>query len=484
VNPEVVLSAVWFWAGVLLTVLDLAIVLVLVPRIVLDRRESGATLAWVVLIIAFPLVGLLAFWVLGTTRLRMRRKRRRKAETAMSGKTSPLVVAAAMALEPNEKAPVAPEMTDLVRRLDGVGPIAGNAVTLFREGPGVFDAIEQAVNEAKDHVHVEYYIWEPDRLGHRMRDVMAAAARRGVAVRLLVDDVGAMKAKPKFFAPIEEAGGRVRRFLPVSLFTRRLDLNNRNHRKIVVVDGKVGFTGGMNVGEEYLGIDKPWRDAHVRVEGPAVARLQELFAQDWYHTVAEDLGQARYFPITGRRGDVWCQFVGSGPDDQGWYSIATLLFASIGLSRDRVWIQTPYFVPDPPMTVALCTAALRGVDVRLLLSSALDHPAVLYAARSHYAELLAAGVKIWELPIMQHNKTVTIDGKLSTVGSTNFDRRSFRLNFEANAFFYGPPLALEIEKMFEDTQREARRITPEGFARRSRMRKAFEAMARVMAPIM
>lgn len=483
-NAEVVLSAAWFWAGVVLTVLDVAIVLVLVPRIVLDRRESGATLAWVVLIIAFPLFGLLAFWVLGRTRLRLRRKRRRRAESAMSGKTSPLVVAAAQALEPNERSPVAPEMNDLVKRLDGVGPMAGNAVTLYREGPGMFDAMEQAIREARDHVHVEFYIWEPDPLGVRMRDALVAAARRGVAVRLLVDDVGSLKAKAKFFAPIEEAGGKPRRFLPVSLFTRRLDLNNRNHRKIVVVDGKVGFTGGMNVGEEYLGQKKPWRDAHVRVEGPAVARLQELFAQDWYHTVTEDLAQARYFPITGRRGDVWCQFVGSGPDDHGWYAIATLLFASIGLARDRVWIQTPYFVPDPPMTVALSTAALRGVDVRLLLSSALDHPAVLYAARSHYGELMASGVKIWELPIMQHTKTVTIDGKLSTVGSTNFDRRSFRLNFEANAFFYGPPMALELEKLFEDTQREAKRITPEGFARRSRMKKALEAMARVMSPIM
>ena len=481
---EYLLGAASFWAGVTITVFDILIVLFLIPQIVLDRRESGTTLAWILLIVFLPLGGALCYWVIGRTRLRLRRKRRRRAELTLSGRLEPLVVARSND-DPTRQPPVVPELALLVKRLDGLGPQPDNAVTLFREGPGVFDAIIAATEAAKDHVHLLYYIWEPDALGTRIRDALVVAARRGIKVRVIVDDVGARAANARFWKPLVEAGGQMSRFLPVSLFTRRLDLNNRNHRKIVVVDGAIGFTGGMNVGVEYLGQDTPWRDAHVRVEGPSVLRLQEIFAQDWYHSASEDLAQPRHFPRPEPRGDQWVQFVASGPDDGGgWMSIAMLLFAAFGLARTRIWIQTPYFVPDQAMNLALVTAALRGLDVRLLLSSALDHPALLYAARSYYQELLAAGVKIYELPVMQHTKTVTIDSNFSTVGSANIDPRSFRLNFEANAFFYGPTMAKELERLFEETARDAREITREGFARRAKWKRFLEATIRIFAPIL
>lgn len=475
------LHALWFWLGVLLTVLDLLIVVFLVPRIIVQRRESGATLAWVFFIILVPLLGLIAFWALGTTRLRMRRRRRRRAEAVIADKIGPLTHAARRG---SAACPVVPELRYLTLRLDSAGPTAGNRVDLFREGPEVFDAIAAAVEQATDHVHVIYYIWEDDALGARMRDALAAAARRGIPVRLLLDDVGCYATPHAFFQPLVEAGGKVERFLPVSLLTRRLHLNHRNHRKVVVVDGRVGFTGGMNVGEEYLGGKKPWRDAHVRVEGPAVVRLQEIFCQDWYHQTEEDLAQPRFFPELEPAGDEWVQFVASGPDDDGWYAIATLLFAAVSLARKRVWLETPYFAPDSAMLMALQTAALRGVDVRLLLSSKLDHQPVVYAARSYYNELLLAGVKIYELPIMLHTKMVTIDGQFSTVGSANFDRRSFKLNFEANAFFYGPAMADQLERSFVATLRDAREIEAERFAQRPAHQRFMEALMRILAPVL
>lgn len=480
---EYALNAAWFWLGVAITVLDIAIVILLVPRIIIQRRESGATLAWVFLIIMFPILGLLAFWVLGTTRLRLRRRRRRRVEALMSDKIGPLT-AAAVARQGQGVCPIVPELRYLTLRLDSTGPTSGNRVDLFREGPGVFDAIAAAVEHATHHVHLTYYIWDEDEVGTRLRDALVAAAKRGIQVRLLVDDVGSYATSMKFFEPLVKAGGKVKRFLPVSLLTRRLWLNNRNHRKIVIVDGRIGFTGGMNVGDDYVGRNRPWRDAHVRVEGPAVARLQEIFCQDWFHQSTEDLARPEYFPEIEPAGDEWCQFVASGPDDDGWYAIATLLFAAVNVARKRVWLETPYFVPDPPMVMALQTAALRGVDVRLILSSRLDHPPVMYAARSFYNELLVAGVKIYELPVMLHTKMVTIDGQFSTVGSANFDRRSFRLNFEANAFFYGPAMAQQLERTFVATQHESRPIDPERFALRPARQRFLEATMRILAPVL
>ncbi len=476
--------AVWFWLGVLLTILDILIVLFLVPRIIIQRRESGATLAWVFFIILVPLLGLLAFWAFGTQRLRLRRRHRRRAEALVSDKVGPITAAHAARRGGGGACPVVPELRYLTLRLDSAGPTSGNRVDLYREGPEVFDAICAAVEQATDHVHVVYYIWEEDELGARMRDALVAAARRGLQVRLLLDDVGCYATPRRFFEPLVKAGGQVERFLPVSLLTRRLHLNNRNHRKVVVVDGRIGFTGGMNVGDEYLAEKKPWRDAHVRVEGPAVARLQEIFCQDWFHQAREDLALPRYFPEIEPAGDEWVQFVASGPDDDGWYAIATLLFAAVSLARKRVWLETPYFAPDGPMLVALQTAALRGVDVRLILSSKLDHPPVMYAARSYYNELLLAGVKIYELPVMLHTKMVTIDGQFSTVGSANFDRRSFRLNFEANAFFYGPAMADQLERSFVATQREAREVVAETFARRPAHQRFLEALMRILSPVL
>jgi cardiolipin synthase len=479
---EYAFNAVWFWLGVVITVLDIAIVILLVPRIISQRRESGATLAWIFFIILVPLLGLVAFWALGTTRLRLRRRRRRRAEALMSDKIGPLT--AGHAARKAGACPIVPELRYLTLRLDSTGPTSGNKVDLYREGPGVFDAICAAVEAAGDSVHLVYYIWDDDELGARMRDALVAAARRGIEVRLLLDDVGCYATPDAFFAPLVAAGGKVERFLRVSLLTRRLQLNNRNHRKLVVVDGRIGFTGGMNVGDDYLALKRPWRDAHVRVEGPAVARLQEIFCQDWYHETQKDLALPRYFPEIEPAGDEWVQFVASGPDDDGWYAIATLLFAAVTLARKRIWLETPYFAPDPPMVMALQTAALRGVDVRLILSSKLDHPPVVYAARSYYNELLLAGVKIYELPVMLHTKMVTIDGQFSTVGSANFDRRSFKLNFEANAFFYGPAMADQLERGFVATQREAREIVAERFARRPAHQRFLEALMRILAPVL
>ena len=304
-------------------------------------------------------------------------------------------------------------------------------------------------------------------------------------MRLLLDDVGSRSARRGFFQVLVEAGGQVERFLPVNPLSRQLALNNRNHRKIVIVDGETGFTGGMNIGDVYAGLGEPWRDLHARIRGPVVHSLQEAFCQDWYHATGDDLVSTAYFPQIPDAGNVWAQLLASGPADERWRAIHTLLFAAINLARERVWVETPYFVPDPPIVMALQTAALRGVDVRLLLPGRSDHPLVLHAGRSFLDELLAAGVRVFELQdAMHHAKTVTVDGIFSTLGSANMDQRSFRLNFEANVFFFGAEVAVELERDFISLCAEAREVTEVNRQGLSRRQRLIEGISRVLAPLL
>ncbi len=470
----------WFNAGWLL--LDLIIIAVLIPAVILQRRESGATLAWILVIVLVPFVGLLAFWVFGTTRLRLRRRKRRRIEARLAPALHKLQ---AQSSSGPPAADLPPSLLKLAEKLDEIGPRPGNEVVLLRLGPAAFDTLEASFDSARHHIHLVYYVWEPDRTGARLRDALTRAARRGVEVRLLLDDVGSRSARRGFFQGLVEAGGQVERFLPVNPLSRQLALNNRNHRKIVVVDGETGFTGGMNVGDVYAGLGEPWRDLHARIRGPVVRSLQEVFCQDWYHATGDDLVSADYFPRISAAGKVWAQLLASGPADERWRAIHTLLFAAINLARQRVWVETPYFVPDPSILMALQTAALRGVDVRLLLPGRSDHPLVLHAGRSFQDALLAVGVRIFELQdVVLHAKTVTVDGNFSTLGSANMDQRSFRLNFEANVFFFGAEVAAELERDFLSLCSSAREVTAASRRDISRRQRLTEGVARVLAPLL
>ncbi len=470
----------WFNVGWLL--LDLTIIVVLIPTVILQRRESGATLAWILAIVLVPFLGLLAFWLFGTTRLHLRRRKRRRIEARLAPALQRLK--AHFPTKP-PAANLPPSLLQLAENLDEAGPQPGNEVTLLRQGPVAFDALEAAFDSSRHHINLVYYLWATDQTGVRLRDALTRASGRGVEVRLLLDDVGSSSARQGFFKELVEAGGRVERFLPVDPLSRQLTLNNRNHRKIAVVDGETGFTGSMNVGDVYAGLGEPWRDLHARLRGPIVQSLREVFCQDWYHATGDDLVSDAYFPQISAAGNIWAQLLSSGPADERWRAIHTLLFGGINLARERVWIETPYFVPDPPIVMALQTAALRGVDVRLLLPGRSDHPLTLYAGRSFLDELLVAGVRVFELQdAMPHAKTVTIDGVFSTLGSANMDQRSFRLNFEANVFFFGPEVAVELERDFLSVCSEAKEITAANRHRISRRQQLIEGVGRVLAPLL
>jgi len=351
------------------------------------------------------------------------------------------------------------------RSLDNFGApmVGGNTATLLQNGDEIFPAMTRDIREAKASVNLETYIFQPDEAGRLCADAMIAAARRGVPVRLLVDAWGSkLEALGK---ELKAAGVEVRRYRPVRLFSI-YKVGRRTHRKILVVDGKIGYTGGLGIDERWLGDarnTKEWRDTQVRVEGPVVDQLQAIFGEDWTYTTGEILAGDRFYPKhapTG--GDVEAQAIKVSRGDASSLS-KMLYYTAIQSAARSIDIQNAYFLPDKQVREALVRAVARGATVRVMVPGRhIDMPMVRSASWRNYGELLRGGVKIYEyLPTMMHNKVMVVDGVYSTIGSINFDARSQNANAEESLAFYSRPFAEKVERMFENDRRRCEQITYE-----------------------
>lgn len=468
-----------------LAILEIVYVVVLSAWIIHEKRQPLATLAWVLSLAALPVVGFVVYFFLGPQRLKRVRSRRAVALDRVRASLPDLRTLD----ESSMGQKVAPRSRQLMALAlnNGQSPLsAGNDVRVLRNGTETFPALEEAIRGAKHHVHLEYYIWNPDTVGARLRDLLVERARAGVQVRVLVDALGSRDAGERFFAPLIAAGGEFGAFNPVSFAAVRPKINLRNHRKIVVVDGGIAFTGGLNVGDEYAGIDPDcgvFRDTHLRVAGPAARALQRVFLEDWNFATGRSVTAPEFFKAPDA-GEQLVQVVAGGPD-RDWQTIQQLFFAAITGARDRVLLATPYFVPDEPVLTALVTASLRGVDVTLLVPRSTDHHIVRAAGRSFYDELLKAGIRVHEyLPGFLHAKTVIVDGVFASVGSANLDQRSFRLNYELNIALYGESVAGELETIFEQDLTVSREITAEDRRTVGTFERFGEACARVLSPLL
>lgn len=465
--------------------------LISLPRLLVERRDSTATLSWLLAILFIPFLGLLAYWLFGSVRIKRVRRRKARVHHALaeaSDRSAALPLKRfARPTESRETLSVLETAMRLADRISKATATSGNRFDLLLDGDAAFAAIEEAIRSARHHVHVEFYIYRPDGIGTRIRDLLIEKLRQGVEVRLLYDHAGSFSLKASFLAPLVAAGGEVAAFLPVLRISRRFNMTLRNHRKIVVCDGRVGFAGGINVGDEYLrgGARRTrWRDTHARIEGPAVLRLQEVFAEDWYFTTSRDLLDSQHFPEPEAAGDELVQVLASGPD-QPWEVIHRILFTAITQAEHSVLITTPYLIPDQAMQVALQTAALRGVDVRILIPRRSDHRLIDYAARSFLPELIAAGVRVFAYGAgMMHAKTAVVDGVWSTVGSANMDIRSFRLNFEANLVVYGRNLAMRLTDVIEADLLNATEIRLASLKRRPYRDRVLEGACRILSPVL
>lgn len=460
--------------------------LALLPVVLLTKKEQPvSTVAWVMAIVTMPYFGAFLFLIFGINRVE-RRLRRKKAATRSVSRTMPQL-AHQHHVHHEHLDETQRDLKRLAERISSSRATVGNRVQLLTDAHRAFEEIATAILAAKSSIHLEYYIWRPDKLGTQLRDLLITKAKAGVKVRFLYDGIGSNLLTHHFLQPMRDAGIQVFSFVPGRSLRERWSINLRSHRKIIIVDGQVGFTGGMNVGDEYLGLDPhfgKWQDTHLRLEGPTVLQLQEVFAIDWKYAAGEELTHDMFFPPPEQIGNVYAQIVASGPDGE-CDIFHNLMFAAINSARHRVTLSTCYFVPTPSLVSALETASQRGVATRILISGPKTYWATLQAARSNYDSLLHAGVKIYEYQAGQfHSKTLTIDGCWSLVGTPNFDSRSLFLNFEVGAVLYDHSIAEQLEHQFHTDIEHALEIEPEKWFPRPVWNRLQENFCRMFSPVL
>ena len=371
--------------------------------------------------------------------------------------------------------------------------MVGNKVVLLQDGPATFQAMFTAIQNAQSHINLETYILEDDEVGNRFAQALIQKQAQGVQVNLLYDSVGTMSTPKEFFQRLTDGGVNTLEFNPVNPFAARSDweVNQRDHRKLLIVDGTTAFLGGVNISSVYSGGSfssasrrrpeggLPWRDTHLQIEGPVVGEFQKLFLATWEKQKGDALSASEYLPQLTNRGREVVRAIGSSPDEPYSLIYATLLSA-IGSAETSAYLTNAYFVPDPQLLAALKEAVRRGVDVKLILPSATDSWMVFHAGRSYYTELLEGGVKIYERhEALLHSKTVLIDGVWATVGSTNLDWRSFLHNDEVNAVILGQEFGAQMQAMFAADLAASNAITIEQWEQRSVGDRLKEAIARL-----
>jgi cardiolipin synthase len=450
------------------------------------KKNSTSAVAWCLLVLLLPLLGPFLFLLFGYQHVAFPLLRKRRHRRLFQ------VRHPVQKEQPDAEPDAGPDgccrsLQRLAQRVGATRLLQGNHVTFYHDGTSAYEAMRDAVRAARHHIHLEYFIFQPDEAGRAFVELLARKVREGVEVRLLYDAMGSHRLRGRFLSELTAAGGRCCLFLPINLLRRRIQVNLRNHRKILVVDGQVAFTGGFNIGDEYLGRSPffgPWRDTQLRLEGPAVAALQRLFLEDWDFAASEDLGGPDYYPAVRADGPYPVQVVESGPDRE-LKAIREVYFAAILEARERLWIASPYFVPDAGLLDALCLACYRGVDVRLLTLFQPDKWVPFLAARYYWGDVLQAGGRVYQYTRgMMHSKVVLVDGRWASVGTANLDNRSMYLNFEVNCLIHSAAATAELEAAFLRDLETAIRVERHAFSRRPVASRLLENACRLFSPIL
>ena len=450
------------------------------------KRETMSAIAWCLTVILIPFLGFFLFFLFGYQSIHgpvRKKKKKNKKYKRIVGDPAALARASR---EVTEKWEVLAKLAH--NNGEGFPVTDGNRVALYHDGAPAFDAMIEAVRAAEHHVHLEFFIFRQDATGRRFIDALVAARTRGVEVRFAYDSVGSFTLSTRMFRELKRAGAKVAAFLPLFNPLYRLRVNLRNHRKLLIVDGRVAFSGGLNVGDEYLGLHKkfgPWRDTHFRVEGPAVESMQQVFLEDWHYAASEVVDGKAYFPpVPELPGSALVQVVSSGPDAD-FKAVRETYFAAITKAKDKLWIASPYFVPDAGIRDALALAARSGVDVRLLGLFRPDKWLPFLAARFYWTDMLAAGVKVYQYtPGMMHSKYMLVDGEWASVGSANLDNRSLFLNYELNCLLYDPAAVAELEAEFQKDLDASVRLDKDVFSTRPWAGRMAENAARLFSPVL
>ena len=467
----------------ILMVLYVLTVLAVIVVVLSENRNPVKSMAWMLVLVLLPVMGLVIYLIFGRSLKGMKLISRSHLRELRRLNDFPEAVNLEEGLSDNSR-----QLISLANKLTEPHLFEGNAIQVFTTGEDKFETLLRDIEQAQEYIHVQYFILENDSTGKRLIELLQRKAREGVRVRVLYDYVGSFYMRPKVLKQMRAAGIDVHPFMELTFTQFFLRVNWRNHRKIVVIDGRVGYVGGMNIADRYVtGTSKEpaWRDTHLRIEGNAVVAMQYSFAIDWDFTTRELLNMPpKKVELPPSKPSHLVQMVNSGPAHR-WNNISFVFLKAITLAKHSLYIQTPYFLPSDPLLKAMQSAALAGVDVRVMIPRRPDSSMLRLATGSYIKECLQAGIKIYFYePAMMHSKVVIVDDEFVTTGSTNFDFRSFEHNFEFNALVYSKEFNREMKAIFEQDLTHCTRVSMGKWKQRPLIQKAMESVVRLIAPIL
>ncbi len=472
---------IWEIAYIVLLVVYFYTIFTTILFLLMENRNPVKSIAWIFVLLFVPVIGFLFYLLVGK---KFRKKR--------------IISKRSFHLLKNYEVVTSHDLSNLsltdsqlaiaeVAASNADSPLfEHNAISVYTDANALYESIFQDIKKAKHHINLEYYIFIPDKLGTRMMEALKEKAREGVKVRVIIDDVGSWRFKKRHMEELRAEGIEVESFLEVRLPYISSHVNYRNHRKILVIDGMIAYTGGINIADRYLeGLSwGKWRDTHARLEGGVVLGLQKTFFEDWYFVKQSLVEDSEYYPQPEAKGDVMIQTVISGPDMQ-WESIMQIYVKAFALAKKRIFIETPYFIPPESLITSLQIASLSGVDVRLILPKKSDAKVTLYSSYSFLDQMFKAGIKVYLYqPGFIHSKMTIVDDDISFIGSANMDFRSFEQNFELNTIVYDQNTTTNLISIFEEDLRNSVKIDEKEWMERSSRKKIKESLARLFSPLL
>ncbi|HBI91101.1 MAG TPA: cardiolipin synthase [Terrisporobacter glycolicus] len=473
-------------------------------KLILENRDPSKTLIWILIFMLFPVIGILFYAILGRNIRKIKMKKTYKMANNMKKENILFNLDEMKELAQGQSTMIKEGKLPYGKNIDfrvlkivslllntGIFPFTiNNNVEIYVDGNEKFKNLIKDIRNAKDHIHLEYFIIKDSKIGEKIKKELIDKAKSGVKIRIIYDDVGCWRFwfHRKFFNEMRTYGIEIIPYLKGKItIPIGGQLNYRNHRKIVVIDGKIGYTGGINIGDEYIGKNKKfgyWRDTHIRIEGTSVYMLQMIFLTDWYYNTKKVLLKENLFPKLKDKGSCMMQIVASGPDSD-WESMHYAYFYAICQAKKSIYIETPYFIPDESLLKALKCAALSGVELIILFPKIADHKIVNTASYSYFQEILESGGKVYLYNKgFLHSKLIIIDDFMASTGSANMDLRSFKLNFEVNAFIYDENIIDEIKKKFLEDLKHGKELKQNMFENRKIVNKIKESVCRLFSPIL
>lgn len=469
------------WVYWSLVVIYFITVISIIGVVLSENRNPLKSLAWITVLLLLPVGGIVLYIFFGrsiknTHMISRRNKRRLRQSFPASDYTDP----------PADLPPELRQQIELGRSLTGSHYLSDNSIRIYHNGTDKFEALLRDIAGARRFIHIQYYIFDDDNLGNRLKEALIQRAQAGVKVRVIYDHIGSFGVSRRFFREMQQAGIEAYPFFRVAFPPFATRINWRNHRKLCVIDGTTGYIGGMNVADRYIngGKFKRWRDTHMRITGPGVTALHYSFAVDWSFMGQPLIEETLDITPYTAPDNAGVQLITSGPTSE-WSNVAMLMLKAIGNAKKRVFIQTPYFLPTESLLRSLQAAALSRVDVRVMIPRRSDSDILTYASYSYIMECLRAGIKIYLYDGgMLHSKTMMIDDHFSAIGSANIDFRSFEHNFEATMFIYSTDTNARLRRQFLTDQQDCERISPSTWRKRSKVQKAKESLTRLLSPIL